>query len=107
MNKERLMAIVRVIALFITAINALLVAGGKIPVPFDESAFYEGASYIVAAIVAVWSWWKNNNVTIEAQTGQQLTNKLKADRKNAGGGDMDSTSDILHEVGDPVDPEVK
>lgn len=107
MNKERLMAIVRVIALFITAINALLVAAGKVPFPFDESAFYEGTSYIVAAIVAIWSWWKNNNITIEAQLGQKVINQLKGDRMLAGGGDTDTNSDIFHEMDDPKDPEVK
>lgn len=106
MNKERFMAIIRIVALFITAFNAIFVAAGKAPIPFDESAFYEGASYLVAAIVAVWNWWKNNNITVEAQTGQQLTNQLKADRKKAGG-EKSENNPVSHEIGDPADPEVE
>lgn len=59
-------AIIRVIILGITWLNAILTATGKNPIPFDESAVTEVLSYIISGAVAVWTWWKNNNVTQKA-----------------------------------------
>lgn len=77
---ERVKAVIRIAALFITAINALLVAKGINPLPFDESLVTEVACYIVAGLAAVWNWWKNNNITDEAITAQWYLEDLK--RKN-------------------------
>ena len=63
---DRVIAIVRIVALFVTAINALLTAKGINPIPFDENLVAETACYIVAGVTAVWAWWKNNNVTEKA-----------------------------------------
>ena len=63
MSKERILAIVRIVALFVTAINALLAAKGINPIPFDETLVGETACYVVAGATALWAWWKNNNVT--------------------------------------------
>ena len=59
-------AIIRGIILGITWLNAILTATGKNPIPFDESAVTEVLSYIISGVVAVWTWWKNNNVTKKA-----------------------------------------
>ena len=74
---ERVKAVIRIAALFITAINALLVAKGINPLPFNESLVTEVACYIVAGIVAVWNWWKNNNITETAIEAQAYFNDLK------------------------------
>ncbi len=71
-------AIIRIAVLAITLTNAILTAMGKNPIPFDESAFTECLSYIITGIAAVWSWWKNNNMTKEAIEGSALTKALKA-----------------------------
>ena len=74
MNRERILAVVRIIALFVTAINALLTAKGINPIPFDENLVAETACYVVAGITALWAWWKNNYVTQRA-----LNRKKRAD----------------------------
>ena len=84
-DKERVMAIIRIVALFVTAFNAILTASGKNPIPFDESALGEAVSYIVTFIAALWAWWKNNNMTKEAQLAQQKLKELKENRNKAGG----------------------
>ncbi len=74
---ERVKAVIRIVALFITAINALLVAKGISPLPFNESLVTEVACYILAGIVALWNWWKNNNITDAAIEAQDYLNDLK------------------------------
>lgn len=74
---ERARAIVRIIALFIVAINALLTAKGINPIPFDENMVSEVVCYIIAGVMAVWSWWKNNNITSNAISAQQYLKTLK------------------------------
>lgn len=74
MNRERILAVVRIIALFVTAINALLTAKGINPIPFDENLVAETACYVVAGITAIWAWWKHNYITQRA-----LDRKKRAD----------------------------
>jgi len=85
MNEERVMAIIRIVALFVTAFNAILTATGKNPIPFDENLVGEVVSYILAGIAAIWAWWKNNNITTEAQIAQKKLVELKANRDKVGG----------------------
>ena len=71
-------AIIRVVILGITWINAILTATGKNPIPFDEHAVTEVLSYIISGAVAVWTWWKNNNITQKAIDRDILgKNKIK------------------------------
>lgn len=75
---EKTKAIIRIVALFVTAINAVLTAKGINPIPFDESLVGEVASYIVSGAVAIWNWWKNNNMTREAELAQKYLDNLKS-----------------------------
>lgn len=77
---ERIKATIRIIALFVTAINAVLAVKGIKPLPFDESIVYDVCSQIAFGLAAIWAWWKNNNVTQAAITGQQVVNSLKAQK---------------------------
>lgn len=81
MNKERILAIVRIVALFVTAINAVLVAKGLNPIPFDETLVGETACYVVAGATALWAWWKNNNITAAAISAQNYLRGFKKDYK--------------------------
>lgn len=74
-------AIIRIAVLAITTINAILTASGKNPIPFDESAFTECLAYIINGVCAVWAWWKNSDMTIEAEAGTRLTHQLKEQKK--------------------------
>lgn len=79
MKNEVSKAIIRLIVMAILAVNAILTANGHNPIPFNESAFTEVATYILAGAAAVWSWWKNNNITKKAQEAQNTLRGLKED----------------------------
>ena len=59
-------------------VNMGLTVAGKNPIPLDENALTEWLTVAAAGISAVYSWWKNNNVTKQAQQAQAVLNELKA-----------------------------
>ena len=71
-------AIVRLAVLVILLINQALILFGWNPLPFSEEQIYEGVSSVATVLVAIWVWWKNNNVTKEAQEAQEYLNELKS-----------------------------
>lgn len=70
-------AIIRLLVATIVLLNQILVAYGWSPLPFSEEEIYNGLSALASAVVVVWVWWKNNNVTKEAQQAQKELDKLK------------------------------
>lgn len=70
-------AIVRLAVLVILLINQALILFGWNPLPFSEEQIYEGVSSVATVLVAIWVWWKNNNVTKEAQEAQKYLDELK------------------------------
>lgn len=70
-------AIIRLLVATIVLLNQILVAYGWSPLPFSEEEIYNGLSALASAVVVVWVWWKNNNVTEEAQQAQKELDKLK------------------------------
>lgn len=53
-------AFIRLAVVAILAINAVLTAKGMNPIPFDETAFTEWATYLVSGVLTIWCvWWKN------------------------------------------------
>lgn len=74
-------AIVRLAVLIILLINQTLIVLGWTPFPFSEEQIYEGVSSVATVGVAIWTWWKNNNVTPEAQEAQEYLNELKIKRR--------------------------
>ena len=83
--KEKGKAITNIIIAGILFLNAILTAKGTNPFPIDENEITETISYIVAGLDAVWIWWKNQNMTIEAQTAQKIMNEMKQNRNEVGG----------------------
>ena len=75
--KERIKAIVRIVALGVLFTNSILAAKGLSPIPFDEQAVTETVSDIATGLMSVYVWWKNNNLTKEAQSAQLHLNELK------------------------------
>src|SRR5690625_3960374 len=73
-------AIVRLVVLVILLINQFLITVGWNPLPFGEEQIFEGVSSIATVAMAIFTWWKNNNVTKEAQEAQEYLNKLKGDK---------------------------
>lgn len=83
--KEKSKAIANIIIALVLFINSLLTAAGKSPIPIDEDSVAVTISSLIAAADIVFVWWKNQNVTPEAQTAQKIADQLKADRNEIGG----------------------
>lgn len=54
----------------------MLIAFGAV----DADALTEAVAAVLAAAGLVWSWWRNNNVTEEAQEAQRYLDDLKEKR---------------------------
>lgn len=72
-------AIIRLVVTIVLMVNAALTAKGLNPIPFDESLVTECLTYLASGVTAIWAWWKNNNVTAEAQAAQVLKDDMKID----------------------------
>ena len=77
MTNEKTKAIIRLIVMVVLMVNMGLTVAGKNPIPLDENALTEWLTVAAAGISAVYSWWKNNNVTKQAQQAQAVLNELK------------------------------
>lgn len=72
---ERVKAVVTII---VTAVvNVANVYGWAV----DADAWVSAALSVASAACIAWSWWKNQNVTGEAQRAQAVLDHLKAERK--------------------------
>lgn len=91
-NNETLKAIIRLIITVIILLNAFLASKGIAPIPFDETAFAEGAFYVLSGLATVWIWWKNNNVTKASHKAQDYLRALKED------GEEEEDSDAENEA---------
>lgn len=74
-------AIVRLIVLAVLLVNQALVTFGWDPLPFDEEQIYNGVSMAATTVWALWTWFKNNNVTNEAQETQAQLDEKKRKRR--------------------------
>lgn len=74
-------AIIRLTVLVILLINQTLITIGWNPLPFSEEQVYEAVSSVAVVVMAIWAWWRNNNVTYEAQEAQRYLDRLKEDDK--------------------------
>jgi SPP1 family holin len=82
---EKTKAIIRLLVALVPVLNIVLTALGKSPLPFTQEEVNAGLSSVVAVLGLIWAWWKNNNITLEAQTGQKIIDKMKAGRNKVGG----------------------
>jgi SPP1 family holin len=85
MNRESTKAIINLVIEAILFLNAILTAAGKNPLPLDTDAITVTLTSVFAGISAVYCWWKNQNITVEAQTAQKIADEMKADRELIGG----------------------
>ena len=70
-------AFIRLVVLVILLINQTLMVLGWSPLPFSEEQIYEGVSSVALVVTAIYTWYKNNNVTKEAEKAQGYLNQLK------------------------------
>lgn len=75
MNMERLKAILTIIVVAI--VNVLNVMGYAM----DAEPYVNAITSVMSAISIAYAWWKNQNVTDEAQQAQAVLDYLKAERK--------------------------
>lgn len=73
-------AIIRLVVLFVLLVNQTLIIYGWNPLPFSEEQIYEAVSSVAVVAMSIYTWWKNNNVTKEAQQAQEYLNELKERR---------------------------
>lgn len=78
--------VIRTLVLVVALLNQFLVAFGLSPFPFTAQEIEVGLSYVFTVVATLWSWWKNNDVTEEAQKGTEYMRKLKAKNKRKGNG---------------------
>ena len=70
-------ALIRLAVLVVLLINQTLMVLGWSPLPFSEEQIYEGVSSVALVVTAIYTWYKNNNVTKEAEKAQGYLNQLK------------------------------
>ena len=85
---EKAKAIANLVVDAVLVLNILLQAMGKHPLPVNEEMLYTTVSYIALGIWNVWIWWKNQNITTEAETAQAYLELWKM-QKDIGGGEGD------------------
>lgn len=72
---ERTKAIITIV------ITAVLNIANLYGFAVDAGAVVNAVLTVLSFICIAWSWWKNQNVTQEAQTAQIYLNKLKLEKK--------------------------
>lgn len=71
----------RVKAIITIVITAVLNIANLYGFAVDAGAVVNAVLTVLSFICIAWSWWKNQNVTQEAQTAQIYLNKLKLESK--------------------------
>lgn len=72
---ERTKAIITIV------ITAVLNIANLYGFAVDAGAVVNAVLTVLSFFCIAWSWWKNQNVTQEAQTAQIYLNKLKLEKK--------------------------
>lgn len=80
MNNERKKALFRLALMLIPIINGILATYGISPLPFNGEEIEAAVSMIAGLGFGVWAWWKNANITPEAQEAQKVLDELKANK---------------------------
>lgn len=69
---------VRILVLIIVLINQISVSiFGVQVIPFTDEEMYEGISTALTIVVTIWTTWKNNSFTHEAQRADNLMKEIK------------------------------
>jgi SPP1 family holin len=70
--------VIRTVILALALTNQLLTAFGIRPLPIEDANIDMLISTAWTLFAAVWSWWKNNNITQEAIKAQAYLDELKS-----------------------------
>ena len=77
MDNQRLAAFARLIVPFYALVNAFLLSLGYNPMPFSDEEVTAAVNAVLGAVGTLYVWYKNNNVTKEAQEAQLLYDQVK------------------------------
>ena len=77
-KNNKTQGIIRLIVLVILLLNQTLVTLGYNPLPFSEEQIYEGLSSVALVISAIYSWYRNNNMTRKAEQAQLDLERIKS-----------------------------
>ena len=72
---ERTKAIITIV------ITAVLNIANLYGFAVDAGAVVNAVLTVLSFICIAWSWWKNQNITSEAQQAQAVLDRLKAEKK--------------------------
>lgn len=81
MDTQKLAAFARLIVPLYTFVNATLLASGINPLPFAEEEVAMAVNAVLGFVSTTYAWYKNANVTKEAQVAQLYLDELKDKRK--------------------------
>lgn len=65
---------VRTTVLIIALVNQALVVFGITKTEVEIETWTQYVSYAFTVITAIWSWWKNNSFTLNAQEADNILN---------------------------------
>lgn len=74
---ERTKSIVLLLVQLFSVVQTGLSIAGISQLPFTSDQVSTAITGVIAVIASVWAWWRNNNVTVAAVQGQQVTNAVK------------------------------
>ena len=75
MNMERIKAIATIV------VTAVVNIANVMGYAMDADVWLNAVLSVLSAISIIYAWWKNQNVTDEAQQAQLVLNQLKNERK--------------------------
>lgn len=78
MNNERKKALFRLALMAIPMVNAALATFGWSPLPFEAEEIEALVSTIAGLVFGSIAWYKNNNISPEAQEAQKVLDELKS-----------------------------
>ena len=81
MDNQRLAAFARLIVPFYALVNAFLLSVGYNPMPFSDEEVTAAVNTVIGAVGTLYVWWKNSNVTREAQEAQLIYDQVKRVKK--------------------------
>lgn len=65
---------VRTLILIVALVNQALVVFGISNREVDLNSWANYGTYLLTVITSIWSWWKNNSFTVDAQTADKAYN---------------------------------
>lgn len=69
-KNNKTQGLVRLAVLVILLLNQTLISLGYNPLPFSEEQIYEGLSSVALVVSAIYTWYRNNNITPESEQAQ-------------------------------------